>query len=393
VPDGRRTDWAGVALGLAVASLAAFQMLKLAPALPVLIADYGYGRVLAGAMMSVYAAAALVLSLAAGGLLARRPAATLGGGLACMVAGNLVTLAVPDSGAVVLACRALEGVGYAVLGIAGPVIANRSAAERHFPIVAGIVAIWVPIGQITALVAARLTLDSHGWQPLWWLSLLLTAVVGLWMALRRDDVVVAMSAIARAGQARWSGRETAALWLAAAVFALWGGQYLAFMTWLPDHMVDRHGIAPQQAALLNLVPVLSVAASCLATGWMLRRGAPFGVLFVVATLSQVPVWLFAADLPGAWGLAAIAFFGLACGVTPTLLFALPPRLLGGHRVGPAAFAPMMTGRNCGLLVAPVVAGWIVTDWGWEAMGPVFGAVTFVAAAGGGVMAWLAAKRP
>ena len=58
------TDWAGVALGLAVASLAAFQMLKLAPALPVMIADYGYSRVLAGAMMSVYAVAALLLSLA-----------------------------------------------------------------------------------------------------------------------------------------------------------------------------------------------------------------------------------------------------------------------------------------------------------------------------------------
>jgi hypothetical protein len=70
------TDWAGVALGLAVASLAAFQMLKLAPALPVMIADYGYSRVLAGAMMSVYAVAALLLSLAAGGLLARRPGAS-----------------------------------------------------------------------------------------------------------------------------------------------------------------------------------------------------------------------------------------------------------------------------------------------------------------------------
>jgi len=393
VTEPRATDWAGVALGLAVASLAAFQMLKLAPALPLLIADYGYGRVLAGAMMSVYAAAALMLSLVAGGLLARRPGITLAAGAACFVAGNLATLAVPDSGTLVVAARALEGIGYAVFGIAGPVIANRSAADRHLPIVAGIVAIWVPVGQITALVAARVAFDSHGWQPLWWLSLLLTGAVGLWLVLRRRDVATAMSAIARAGQARWSGRETAVLWLGSAVFALWGGQYLAFMTWLPDHMVDSHGLAPQQAALLNLVPVVGVAVSCLVTGWLLRRGAPFGVLFVVATASQVPVWLFAADLPGAWGLAAIAFFGLACGVTPTLLFAMPPRLLGSDRVGPAAFAPMMTGRNCGILAAPVAAGWIVTDWGWAAMGPVFGSVTLVAAVGGGVMAWLAVKRP
>jgi len=390
--DARRsvTDWAGVALGLAVASLAAFQMLKLAPALPLLIADYGYGRVLAGAMMSIYAVAALLLSLLAGGLLARRPGATLATALGCFVIGNLATLAWPDNGTLVLAARAIEGIGYAVLAIAGPVIANRSAAERHLPFVAGVAAVWVPVGQITALVAARFTLADVGWQALWWLSLVLVALLALWLVLCRRSVRIAMSGIASGGTARWSRRERAAIWIAAVTFGVWSGQYIAFMTWLPDHFVAR-GVAPETAAVLNLVPVLGVAISCLLTGW-LSRHVRYGGLFVAATLSQVPVWLFADALPPGMGLVAIAFFGLACGVTPTLLFALPPRVLGSQRVTPAAFAPLMAGRNLGILVAPPAAGWLIGMGGMDLMGPVFGAVTLVAVLGGGLMAHLAQRR-
>ena len=385
-----RTDWAGVGLGLAVASLAAFQMLKLAPALPLLIAEYGYGRVLAGAMMSVYAVAALVFSLLAGGLLARRPWTTLAAALGCFVAGNLATLLWPDSGALVLVARGVEGVGYAVLGIAGPVISIRSAAERHHSFVAGVAAVWVPVGQITALVAARFTLADAGWQALWWLSLALVALLAFWLVVRHDSVREAMSAIASGGAARWSRRERAALWVGAVTFGLWSGQYIAFMTWLPDHFVDR-GVAPENAAVLNLVPVMGVAISCLLTGWLARH-VRYGGLFVAATLSQVPVWLFADALPPGPGLVAIAFFGLACGVTPTLLFALPPRVLGAQRVSPAAFAPLMAGRNLGILGAPPAAGWIIGMGGWELMGPVFGAITLVAALGGGLMAHLAQRR-
>jgi cyanate permease len=384
------TDWAGVALGLAVASLAAFQMLKLAPALPVLIADYGYSRVLAGAMMSIYAVAALLLSLLAGGMLARRPALTLATGLGCFVIGNCATLLWPDKGSLVLGARAVEGVGYAVLAIAGPVISNRSAAERHHPFVAGVAAVWVPVGQITALVAARFTLADIGWQALWWLSLALVALLALWLALRWTGVREAMSGIATGGTIRWSRPERAAIWVAAVTFGIWSGQYIAFMTWLPDYFVGR-GAGAETAAVLSLLPVLGVAVSCLLTGW-LSRHVPYGALFVVATLSQVPVWLFADALPPGLGLAAIAFFGLACGVTPTLLFALPPRVLGGGRVTPAAFAPLMAGRNLGILASPPVAGWLIGVGGWSLLGPVFGAVTLAAVMGGALMAHLAQRR-
>ena len=52
----------------------------------------------------------------------------------------------------------------------------------------------------------------------------------------------------------------------------------------------------------------------------------------------------------------------------------------------------MAGRNLGILGAPPAAGWIIGMGGWELMGPVFGAITLVAALGGGLMAHLAQRR-
>ena len=54
-----RTDRVVVAFGLCLAFLAAFQMFKLPPVLPVLLETYRYDRTLAGGFMSVWTANSL----------------------------------------------------------------------------------------------------------------------------------------------------------------------------------------------------------------------------------------------------------------------------------------------------------------------------------------------
>src|SRR5215469_11486700 len=61
-----RTDWNGVAFGITLACLIAFQQFKLPPVLPSLITTYGWDRTLAGGFMAVYGLAGLVLSVPIG---------------------------------------------------------------------------------------------------------------------------------------------------------------------------------------------------------------------------------------------------------------------------------------------------------------------------------------
>ena len=390
------SDWGGIWLGLAVSSLAAFQMLKLPPALPLLIDAYGYDRVTAGGLVSIYALSGLVLSVAAGGAVARRPALVVSGALGLFILGNLITLIWPHLAWLNLAARALEGLSYAVFALAGPAIANRCAAEKDLSMVAGIMAIWVPVGQILALAVGFLTFEAHSWRPVWWVSLVLTAAIALWIrgcwATVRDTLAGLATQKADDGP---SVKERRILWFSSLVFAIWGGQYIAFMTWLPDYMVETFHVGADDAAAANALSVIGVLISGLGTGWLLRRGVPLGALFAGATLIQASVWFLAPHL-GSWaGLAAIAAYGFVAGAPPTCLFAVPGRLLGGDGAGPVAFAPLMTGRNLGIFGAPILAGWLIGTSGWPALATTFAAITVLATATGLVMATAVAhnRRP
>jgi MFS family permease len=333
--------------------------------------------------MSVYALTGLALSAPLGRLMERRPGLVLGMGMTAFVAGNLVVLAAAALPWAALAGRGLEAAGYAVFGLAGPVIANRSAGAHHLPIIAGLTAAWVPIGQIVALVIAWPLLETGEWQPIWWAGLLLTAATGAWLWQRRRATLPLLGHMGQAiGHGRLARREWAVLVLTACVFGLWSGQYTAFMTWLPDNLVLQHELKPETAALINTVPVLGVLIMCIVTGFLLRAGFSFTALFVGATVVQVPVWLWAAELDPLPGLAAIALYGLSSGITPVCLFALPGRLLGGHRVTAGAFAPIMMGRNMGILVAPIVLGAVSgPTLGWDLVWPLFAGLTALSALG------------
>lgn len=386
----RHTDWTGVALGLVLASYAAFQQFKLPPALPLMLEAYGYDRTLAGGFMSVYAAAGLFLSLALGRHMERRgPVSAVLVALALMLAGTLATLALPQFGWLVLAARTLEGVAFAVLAIAGPVLANANAGRDHLPLVIALTAAWIPIGQLSAIVLAQPGFALLGWQSLWWIALVLTVALALWvgaLARRGHAAVLAGQAhkpVGDAGEAApatVSGAQRLSLGLAGSVFMLWSGQYFAYMTWLPQYLVEALGFSLGGALFGYTLPVSVLLVAILITGQALNRGVALGGLLVGGLAAQTLSW---AMLPlagdGLLGIAALIVYGAAAGVVPTCLFAMPSAIAGHGRTAATAFGIIMTGRNLGVLIGPVMLAQVfAVTGGWTWSAPILGGVTAVA---------------
>ena len=377
-----RTNWLGVAFGLAVAIFAAFQMFKLPPLMPVLLERYGYDRTLAGGFMSVYAVSGLAFSLYIGRLIERQgPLRPVLGGLGLMLAGNLLALMVPESGFVVLAARALEGLGFAALAIAGPTLVNLSASARQLPLLVGFTAIWIPVGQVTASLAAPLALQLGGWQLLWVFAILLTvcfAGLTLWLqAGQRLAGAAAPKTAQSQAPARRPG-ETLGLWLAAGVFLLWSAQYFAFMTWLPQYLVEAQNLDLSHALAGYLLPVVVLIVFALVAGWLLRLGAPLSGLLIGALAVQAAVWLWqpTPQQPGQ-GLVALVAYGIAAGITPTCLFAMPSAIAGRQRTA-RAFGVIMTGRNVGVFIGPILLAQAFEITGnWSIAGPLFGSSTLL----------------
>ena len=392
--SSKRTDWTVVAFGVCLAALVAYQQFKLPPVLPTLLQLYGYDRSLAGMFMSVYAAAGLLLSLPLGRMMQRHGATPfIYLAFALLIGANLLTLLAPADGGLMLATRALEGVAYAICAICGPVFANLSASPRNLPLVAALTATWIPIGQLAATLVAPAALAFGGWQWLWAAGLLGAVGMALWT--RR---------LARAGRLEtWpSGRGQSAasgaasgltaespspadrvgLILAAGIFLLWSGQYFAYMTWLPQYLVEAHGLSEVWAIAGYMLPVAILLSVNLLTGFALRAGVPLGPLLLGALLSQAALWWLAPLTTGVGaGVASLVVYGIGAGITPSCLFALPGAILGNRRAGLQAFAVLMTGRNIGVLIGPVLLAWIYEQAGsWMASVPVFGAATTIAAA-------------
>jgi len=378
-PD--RTNWATVAFGLSLGWFAAFQMFKLPPVLPVLLEAYGYDLVLAGGFMSVYAVAGLLLSFGFGRRIERsgwhRP---LLGALAVLACGNVVGLLWPQSGWVMLVARALEGVGFAVLAIIGPTLANRQAEARHLPIVIGATGAWIPVGQLVAVLLAPTALALQGWQSLWGLSLLGCLLFAAWSLRIPKDSAAPETRSTDTHTPQTRRRSRRILVLTAGLFCLWAGQYFAFMTWLPEYLVAAHGLGLTAALAGYSLPVGLLILFNLVTGVLLRAGVSLGFLLVGSLALQVAVWwLSSLGLEGWGGLAALVVYGIGAGITPACLFAMPSRAAGQGRAAASAFGIIMTGRNVGVLFGPILlAEALRTSGSWALASPVFGTVTTLA---------------
>lgn len=386
-----RSTWTGITFGLCLAYYAAYQQFKLPPALPLLLQTYGYDRALAGGFMSVYAAAGLVLSLPLARALERIGfLAPILAALALMIAGTTLNLMAPENGWVVLAGRGLEGIGFAVLAIAGPVLANANATARQLPIVAGLSASWIPIGQLGATAAAPAAFAGPGWQALWWLGIAGALVLALWtltVHAQRSVAFASPPAAAKAGEQKSAVARRSGLVLTAVAFMIFSGQYYAYMTWLPQYLVEVRGLSPSFAVAGYTVPVATLIVTNLIFAVILRAGIPLGPLLTVGMASQATVWwLIPVTGGGAGGVVSLVVYGIGAGIVPTCLFAVPGLLAGAGRPPASAFGILMTGRNLGVLVGPVLLALAFKSSGnWDVAPPIFGTATTI---GLGVCIWL-----
>lgn len=396
-----RTDWASVAFGVTLGVLAAYQQFKLPPALPVLFRLYGYDRVLAGGFMSIYALTGLLFSVAIGRSLARRgPTGLLIGAFGLLLGGNALALGLARLGWVMLLSRLLEGLAFSILAVVGGVVATTSAVGRDRLIAVGLWTTWIPLGQVASSLLAAPVTGAGLWRPLWWVAMLGTLAVAMWgrvlgVGVRRaarGPASVRPESGAQPAACRRPGREKLLL-LSAGLFSLWTTTYLAFMSWLPQYLVEAQGLSPGKAAFVYLLPPALVVAFNLVAGALLRAGAGLGLLLTGSIGVQAAVWFLIPVLgAGPSGVLALLAYGISCGVTPTCLFALPGAILGDGSGASHGFAVIMTGRNLGALIGPVLLAQVVALAGsWNVVAPVFGAICLAAVGVAAAIGWRLAR--
>jgi len=379
-----RTDWSRVGLGVALGAFSAYQQFKLPPILPDFLAHYPHDPITAAGFMSVYALVGLLVSAPIG----RRLDQYIGRGVTALliltVTGITVALIAPQSGPAMLVSRGIEGLAFAFGAIAGPAIAARAASPRDLPLVTGLLAGWIPMGQIAAALLA-LAVD---WRGLWIAGLAAAIPMGIW-AWKLLGQGARQRAADRPAPRQPDTHERRQLLLAATVFLLWSAQYFAFMTWLTQYLTGTLAMSRTASVLAYLTPVVVLLGFNILTGIGLRHRLPLVPSLIVALISQGAIWFAQPWLSGGAGVVGLVVYGIGAGVTPTCLFHTPHAIAQsrpGSAAGAAFFGILMTGRNIGVFIGPILLAWLVghqsyaLDLGWTDAARVMAVSMLIAAA-------------
>lgn len=356
---------------------AALHVGKLPPALPVLQDMLGLSLVQSGFLVSLVQLAGMGL-----GLLVGLAGDTLGL-RRCMVAGLLVLSAASvaggfaDSATSLLALRACEGFGFLLAATPGPSLIRRSVAAGELDAKLGLWGAYMPLGTALALLAGPWLLPHMGWPGWWWLIACGSLLMALWVWL----AVPADPRPPAAGRGVWAERAGATLrtpgpWLLALSFAMYSGQWLAVIGFLPTIYAQAQISSMVAGALTALAAAVNMVGN-IGAGRLLRAGvAPRSLLrmgFATMGLGAAFAFLPALDAGPLSRYVAILGFSLVGGLVPATLFALSVRLAPSSHTVSTTVGWMQQCSAVGQFAGPPLVGWVAKQaggwqWTWAATG-------------------------
>jgi MFS family permease len=358
---------------IAAGVAAALHVGKLAPAIATLREALGLSLVQAGFLLSLVQLAGMSLGVAFGvmadGLGLRRSmligllvlaAASLGGGMATGVPALMVL-------------RAVEGFGFLLVVLPAPALVRQLVAPQRLSLMLGVWGAYMPLATASALLLGPLFITAFGWRAWWWalgaLSLLMAGIVSrrvpnLPPALRSPLLARLRQTLGAPGP-----------WLVALSFAMYSGQWLAVVGFLPT-IYTQAGVAPAVTGLLTALAAAVNMIGNIGSGRLLHHGVPAARLLVIGfvTMGLAAAATFGdTALPPSLRYAAVLAFSGVGGLIPATLFALAVRLAPSEANLSTTIGWVQQWSSFGQFAGPPVVAWVASQaggwqWTWAATG-------------------------
>ena len=353
---------------------AALHVGKLPPALPALQRSLGIGLVEAGFLLSLVQLAGMTL-----GVLAGLAADSLG--LRRVMIGGLVLLSAASAlgasnqgAAALLVLRAIEGLGFLLATLPAPGLIRRWEDPNRLHAALGLWGAYMPIGTASALLVGPVVIGRTGWPAWWWITAAGSALMALvlWRVVPADPQAAPVS---------WQGigarlRRTLASagpWLAALSFAVYSGQWLALIGFLPSIYAQAGWALGWAAAATAFAAGINLVGN-IGSGRLLQRGVPppwllrsgFAAMLLGGVLAFAPYDLFSPASTAGVRYAGVLLFSMVGGLVPGTLFALSVRLAPDPGSHSTTVGWMQQWSSLGQFAGPPIVAWVAARHGnWE----------------------------
>ena len=355
---------------------AAMHIGKLPPALPVLGQVLGVTLLQAGFLLSSMQLAGMLLGLLTGLAVQRvglKRSMMLG--LLVVALGSALG-ALANNAAWLLATRVMEGLGFLWVVLPAPALLRQSVAAQRVNRVMGFWGAYMPLGTSLGLLLGpyvmHLAMPDMGWR-LWW------GVLSGWCALLALLVLWQIPADAEPATASTENHKILGLtlrsrpaWLLALSFAVYSGQWLAVVGFLPT-IYALAGLASAHAGWLTALAAAANIVGNVSAGRLLERGVrPLTLLrtaFVAMAVGAVLAFLPQVDARLQY--AAVLVFSAVGGLIPATLFSLSVRLAPSPAAVSSTVGWMQQWSAIGQFAVPPLVAWVaVKAGGWQLTGVV-----------------------
>lgn len=386
---------------------AALHVGKLSPALPVLRESLGITLVQAGFLLSLVQFAGMTLGLAVGlaadGLGLKR--SMLAGLLLLSGAGALGGWA--QDATTLLVLRAVEGFGFLLVSMPAPSLIRHLVPPQRMNAMLGFWGAYMPFGTAAALLCGPGVIAVASWQVWWWVLAGLSLLMALWLwqvvpaKAKHSSLAAHGAGSADSAQTWWHRlRQTLSArgpWLVAVSFAVYSGQWLAVIGFLPS-VYAQAGLSGGTTAVLTALAAAVNMGGNIASGRLLQRGVrPQMLLYTGFCVMGLGATVAFAEFPltGGMGLppvvryAAVLLFSMVGGMIPGTLFSLAVRLAPGERTVSTTVGWMQQWAALGQFAGPPLVAWVASGaGGWHWTWAVTGACSML----GVVLAWQVGRQ-
>lgn len=312
------------AAGIAMLSgvIAAGHLGKVSPAITALRDELDLSLVAAGFLLSLMQGAGMLLGLLMGFYCDRLGARnSIVCGQVLLTAASLIG-ATAQNAETLLALRAVESLGLLMVTLPTPGLLRRVVPEDRLSFSMGLWGCYVAVGTAAAFLGGPLAIEWFGWRLWWTLPALGSALMIVLLLLGVPADPVRVKTKAQSLRQLLQGRDA---WLVGIGFALYAGQWLAVIGFLPTIFAGLGagpvliGVLCASAALANIVGSVSAALllhRSVAVSLVLRVG-----YFGMAAMSVVAFSPWSSGLPVVQFVALLLFSALG-GLIPGSLFLL-----------------------------------------------------------------------
>lgn len=379
-----RKGWVSATALIVVGVLTAIQYGKVAPCLPDMMERLGISVSDGGLLMSAFALSALVMAIVGGVLIDKFGVRSIGiAGLAVSLAGNIVGLfEVPV--AVLMLTRVLEGIGYGVISVCGPVVISAWYSPEKRGIASGFWGSYVGAGVLVAMVSANPLLASGTWMNMWTFALITLGIAFLLFLLfvrmppqdERQDADVREE---NSEASLLKGFLAPGAVLLGLMFLLLDFGLDSFNNFSVTYLNEYLGFEYGSANLISTIGCITMILGSLVGAVVLAKSKNRGLVLLVTIVLSTACFFLQFRLEGDF-IVMLVYQSIAAaiyGALPAMFYALVPEVATSRKTVGAAVAVVILGQNVGTLIGPTIVGMVVDASSWATSATVMGVVSCI----------------